>query len=105
MTPVDLSGHFDNRGITAVSELDKGGFNIWDNTFPAEDLPEPGGTVHVGAVPFLFPAPNKDSRDNVRCSGQHIGLPVGRYDWLYLLAAAERRSEDAVTLHYADGSV
>lgn len=105
MVPVDLGGHFDNRGITPRSELDRGGFNIWDNTFPAEDLPRPGGTVRVGDVPFLFPAPNEDDRDNLRCAGQVIDLPAGRYDWLYLLATAERRSEDVITLHYADGSV
>ncbi|TCO60854.1 hypothetical protein [Actinocrispum wychmicini] len=104
-TPVDLGGHFDNRGITRGGELDQGGFNIWDNTFPAEDLPEPGGTVRIGDVPFLFPAPDPAGRDNLRCSGQVIELPTGRYDWLYLLAASERRSEDVITLHHADGSV
>ena len=104
-TTVDLGAHFDNRGITPQSELDQGGFNIWSNTFPAEDLPEPGGTVVLGDVPFRFPAPNAAGQDNFRCARQHISLPVGRYDWLYLLATAERRSEDVIALHHADGSV
>ena len=105
MIPVDISPHFDNRGITGRGELSQGGFNIWDNTYPAEELPAPGGVVEVGSAPFRFPAPSPDGRDNLRCAGQLIQLPVGRYDWLYLLAASERRSEDTVYLHYADGSV
>lgn len=104
-TTVDLSGVFDNRGTTQRSALDQGAFNIWSNTFPAEDLPAPGGTMVLGGVPFRFPAPNRDGYDNLRCGGHLVDLPVGRYDWLYLLAAAERRSEDMVALHHTDGSV
>lgn len=104
-TTVDISGYFDNRGITRRSALDEGGFNIWSNTFPAEDLPEPGSTVRLGEVPFTFPARNAVGCDNFRCAAQMIDLPRGRYDWLYLLATAERRSEDVVALHHADGSV
>jgi hypothetical protein len=104
--PVDLRAYFDNRGITGREELSEGEFNIWFNSFPAEELPEPGKTATVGAVPFLFPAPRaEDGKDNIRCSGQRIAVLPGHYDWLYLLAAAERRSEDIVHLHYADGSV
>ena len=102
--PVDLRSYFDNRGITSEQNLAVGEFNIWFNSYPAEELPEPGNTVEIGAVPYLFPAPNADGKDNFRCSGQRIGLPLGDYDWIYLLAAAERRSEDFVYLHYADGS-
>ena len=104
-TTVDLRAHFDNRGITGRDELAQGGFNIWDNTFPAEELPPPGGTVEVGGVPFRFPDPGAERRDNLRCAGQLVALPPGRYDWIYLLAAAERRSEDFVYLHYAGGAV
>jgi hypothetical protein len=104
-TQVDIRASFDNRGLTRRDELSRGGFNIWDNTYPAEELPEPGGTTLVGGLPFLFPAPDADGRDNLRCAGQLIALPPGRYDWIYLLGAAERRSEDAVHLHYADGAV
>lgn len=104
-TVVDIRASLNNRGITRSDQLAQGGFNIWDNSFPAEELPDPGGTVDVGGVPFLFPAPNADRRDNLRCAGQLITLPSARYDWLYLLAAAERRSEDTVFLHYADHTV
>jgi hypothetical protein len=102
---VDLDAWLDNRGTTSSANLAAGGFNIWSNTFPAEELPAPGGTVDVGGVPFRFPAAGAGERDNVRCAGQLVTLPAGRYDWLYLLAASERRSEDMVYLHYVDGSV
>jgi hypothetical protein len=102
---VDLGEWLDNRGTTSGDDLAAGGFNIWSNTFPAEELPPPGGTVDVGGVPFRFPAAGAGKPDNLRCASQLITLPAGRYDWFYLLAAAERRSEDAVYVHYADGSV
>jgi hypothetical protein len=103
-TPVDLSGRFDNRGITAADER-TGAFNIWSNTFPAEQLPAPGGIVEVTGVPFRFPAGGPGRADNLRCSGQLLTVPPGRYDWIYALAAAERRTEDRVDLHYANGAV
>ena len=102
---VDLRGWFDNRGVTAESDLAGGGFNVWSNTFPAEDLPADGSRVQVGDVSFEFPARGDTGADNLRCAGQLIPLPPGRYDWLYLLAAAERRTEDLLHLHYADGAV
>jgi hypothetical protein len=59
----------------------------------------------LGGVPFRFPDEQPDGRDNLRCSGQLIPVPVDRYDWFYLLAAGERRTEDEVLLHYAGGAV
>ena len=55
--------------------------------------------------PSEFPVRDAGRQDNLRCAGQLIPLPAGRYDWIYLLAAAERRTEDLLRLHYADGSV
>ncbi|MDI6102995.1 hypothetical protein QLQ12_30715 [Actinoplanes sp. NEAU-A12] len=100
---VDLSTHHDNRGLQPPGTDGDYGFNVWRNTFPAEELPPPGSTVTVAGVPFAFPAPAAGG-DNVRCRGQRIAVPAGSYDWIYLLGAAERRTEDVVTLHYADGS-
>jgi hypothetical protein len=67
-------------------------------------LPPAGSIVEVGGVLFEFPV-SDERGDNLRCGGQLIVLPPGRYDWLYLLAAAERRTEDLLYLHYTDGSV
>lgn len=103
--PVDLSGHFDNRGLSPAADTGAGAFNVWSNSFPAEELPPDGSRVTVGGIGFDFPVRAPGGQDNLRCGGQLIELPPGRYDWLYLLAAAERRTEDLLHLHFADGSV
>ncbi|MGP3983825.1 hypothetical protein [Streptomyces sp. KR80] len=102
--PVDLSGYADNTGITRPGRLSDGAFNIWGNTFPADELPSAGPVV-VDGVPFRFPAGPTGEPDNVRCAGQLVELPAGRYDWIQLLAAAERRTEDQLLLHYGCGAV
>ncbi|MFD4113528.1 hypothetical protein ACFWSJ_08755 [Streptomyces niveus] len=104
-TVVDISEVCDNRGITKSGADESDGFNIWRNTFPAEDLPAPGSAVEVTGVAFEFPARATGRGDNIRCRGQLLPLPGVRADWLYLLGAAERRTEDEVELHYADGAV
>jgi hypothetical protein len=102
--PLDLRQHFDNRGLTSVTDLGGGGFNVWSNTFPADELPPEGSIVEVGGVLFEFPASGRGG-DNLRCGGQLVPVPPGTYDWLYVLAAAERHTEDLLYLHYTDGSV
>lgn len=102
--PVDLAPYADNVGITPPDRLDAGAFNLWGNTFPADELPPPGA-VTVHGIPFVFPAGPAGGPDNVRCAGQLVELPVGRFDWIQVLAAAERRTEDQVLLHFADGTV
>jgi hypothetical protein len=101
---VDLAAACDNQGLQPPGTHGNGayGFNIWSNTFPAEQLPAPGSIVDVAGVPFAFPVAGADG-DNIRCRGQRIPLPAGRFDWIYTLGAAERRTEDEVELHYADG--
>ncbi|MFF5846525.1 hypothetical protein ACIP4T_32860 [Streptomyces massasporeus] len=104
-TQLDLRPHLDNTGITRPDDLGAGAFNVWSNTFPAQHLPpaDPDGTVDVGGVPFRFPAQLKGP-DNLRCTGQRLDVPKDRYDWIYLLAAGERRTEDVLHLHFADGT-
>lgn len=101
---VDISDHRNNTAISAVTETKAGEFNVWRNSFAAEYLPAGGSLVHVDGVPFQFP-PVCEGPDNVRCDGQFIRVPEGRYDWIHVLAASERRSEDTVQLNFADGSV
>jgi hypothetical protein len=104
-TMLELRPHLDNIGITRADDLAGGAFNIWSNTFPAEHLPpvDADGCVEVGGLPFRFPATGCGP-DNVRCAGQHVAVPAGRYDWIHLLAGAERRTEDPLLLHFADGN-
>ncbi|MBW5420176.1 hypothetical protein GKQ77_01145 [Streptomyces sp. BG9H] len=101
---VDISGHRNNTAISASTETKAGAFNVWGNSFAAEYLPAGESIVHVDGVPFEFP-PVCDGPDNVRCAGQFIRVPEGRYDWIHVLAASERRSEETVELTFADGSV
>ncbi|MFI6130804.1 hypothetical protein [Micromonospora sp. NPDC051141] len=91
-----------NRGTTGIADTDHGRLNVWGNSFPAEELPEPGALITVDGVPFRWPRGHVDG-DNVRCEGQVIDLPSGRYEWVYLLAASERRSEDTLWVFYDDG--
>jgi hypothetical protein len=100
-TSIDLTPWLDCRAITAVGERARGGLSIWGNSLPAEQVPR-GSRVLVGQVPFDLAAGDVD---HIRCARQLVPVPTGRYDWLYLLAAAERRSEDPVYLHFDDGAV
>lgn len=102
--PVDISGYRNNTAISAATETKAGEFNVWGNSFAAEYLPAGRSVVHVDGVPFEFP-PVCDGPDNVRCARQFIRVLEGRYDWVHVLAASERRCEETVELHFADGSV
>ena len=102
--PVPIFGYFNNKAISSADDTGAAGFNVWGNTFPAGQLPAPGSRVDVAGIPFDFPAPTS-AGDNVRCDGQLVDLPPGRYDWLHMLTAAERRAEDTITLHFDDGDV
>ncbi len=101
---VDLAEYRNNTGISTAVDTGAGGFNVWGNSFAAEHLPAGGALVEVDGVPFRFP-PVGLGPDNVRCAGQFIEVAAGRYDWVHVLAASERRCEDTVELHFADSSV
>lgn len=101
---IDIADHRNNTAISSVTDTGSGAFNVWGNSYAAEYLPAGDSSVRVKAIPFRFP-PVGDGSDNVRCAGQFLTVPVDRYDWLHLLAAAERRCEDEIELHFADGSV
>lgn len=102
--PVDLTPCLNNTGISPASDTGSGSFNVWGNSFPAESLPSGRAPVTVGGVPFRFPLVGRGN-DNVRCAGQFVPVETGRFDWLHLLAAAERRTEDTMTMHFEDGTV
>lgn len=103
-TTVDLRPHHDNTGFSTVAGTADAAFNIWSNSFPLEQVPweEPGRT-RVGPVVFRLDADGRGGPDNIRCAGQLLTVPPGRYDWIHLLAASERRTEDTVWLHFQDG--
>ena len=101
---VALAPHADNVGTSSASDTRSGGFNVWGNSFAAEHLPGPG-PIEVGGVSFAFPRVGTGDPDNVRCAGQYLEVARGTYDWVHVLAAAERRAEDELALHFADGAV
>ncbi|WP_394823049.1 hypothetical protein [Pendulispora albinea] len=101
--PVEVGAWLDDRGITSERELAQGALNLWGNSFPAEDLPPPGASFDLGAIAFRLT--RHGHADHFRCARQLVSIPKGRYDWIYLLAAAERRTEDHVWLHFADGNL
>ncbi|MFC8140821.1 hypothetical protein ACFUKV_03475 [Streptomyces paradoxus] len=107
MRNIDLSPHLDNVGTSTATATAVGRFNVWGNSFAAEELPAPGTAVLVDAVPFTMPPVGTSEPDNVRCAGQYIEVSAepGLIDWIHLLAAGERRVEDEFALHFADGTV
>ncbi|MDO3685956.1 hypothetical protein [Micromonospora sp. C28ISP2-4] len=102
---LDLASHFNNVGASRAEDTSAGRFNVWGNSFAAEHLPSAGSQVVVDGVPFQLPPLGTGMPDNVRCDGQFVRVAPGRYDWLYLLASAERRVEDEMALHFAHGAV
>lgn len=103
--PLELEPYFDNDAISTAANPGDGSFNVWGNSFAAEHLPPSGALVMVGGVPFQFPSKRDGEANNIRCAGQLVPVPPGRYDWVYVLAASERRAEDVVALHFAGGAV
>lgn len=102
--PLDLSQYWNNCAVTRADATGGGALNVWRNSLPAEHLPQPGALFSVAGVPFLFPA-GTPAGDNVRCAGQYLPVPAGRYDWLRVVATGERRVEETVALHFGDGQV
>lgn len=102
---VELDAHFDGDGISYAHDRRDGSFNVWGNTFPAETLPPSGAIIAVGGVPFEFPNKDDGALNNLSCAGQVIDVTPGVYEWIYVLAASERRSEDPIALHYVSGAV
>lgn len=102
---LDLTPLFNNSAFTFTHELSDGGLNVWQNSYPAEALPADRPVVEIEGVPFKLPLKEPSRPDNVMCSGQLLDVPIDLYDWLYVLASAERRTEDWVYLHYAGGAV
>lgn len=98
---VALAAALNNVASTPASRTSQGAFNVWRNSFAAEELPS-GSTVLVDGLSFQVHHLSDQQPDNVRCDGQLLDVPAGRYDWLYLIAAAERRVEDEICLFFAD---
>jgi alpha-mannosidase len=85
-------------GVTAAGASD-GDFDGLGHTLAAELLP---ATIDVGGVPFHTGPVRADRANVVACDGQRVPLPRGRWERLYLLAAAvggDRSAEFTVGGH------
>jgi hypothetical protein len=102
---LDLEPLFNWDSISYASNLPDGTFNVWKNSFPAEELPASDSLVEVAGVPFRFPSKEDGRLNNIRCAGERLELACARYDWIYVLAASERRAEDTVYLGFESGAV
>ena len=102
---LDLTRHFDGDAISwAVNPAD-GALNCWGNTIPAEELFPAGEIFHVGPVPFVMPPTGDGQPNTIICQRQLLGIGAAPVDWIHVLAAAERRTEDVMLLHFATGAV
>jgi hypothetical protein len=102
---LDLSEVLDNVGATPPALRDQGSFNVWGNSFAAEQLQlQAGDSLIIDGVRFRLGRLNSAEPDNVCCAGQLVPVPPGRYDWLYLLVAGERQVEDELGLHFSDST-
>lgn len=102
---LDLEPIYNWDSISYASNLPDGEFNVWKNAFPAEELPASDSVVEIDGIPFRFPSKEDGRMNNVRCDGERLEVPPGRYDWVYVLAGSERRAEDTVYLHFTSGAI
>ena len=101
---LDLSGVFNNDGISYDSNRSDGSFDTWGGTYPAEELPPSHEVVNRRAIPFLFPDKSDGRCNNVALGGEVIRVPPLCYESLYILGSSEMGSfRDVLSLNYANG--
>lgn len=98
-----LQRYYNNVGTSLPGRTATGRINVWGNSLAADRLPS--GEIEIAGILFRLPAFGTEQPDNVRCDGQYVGLDSCQCDWIFFLAAAERRAEDDIALHYIDGCV
>jgi alpha-L-fucosidase 2 len=103
-TPVDLSPHADNDGVSTHENMTDGDFDGSGYTYPAEELP-PAGPLAYEGLTFAFPAYADGAKNNVTAKGQTITVPPGTYAKARLLGAASSGVASATLIAtYTDGS-
>lgn len=102
---VDLSGQFNNDGISWDPDPLDGDLDFSRVSLPGEQVPASGKVVALRDVYFVFP-PTEDGRDNnILCYNQLVSFPKRRCAALHMLVTSvsgTRTATFAVT--YADGS-
>ncbi|MFD5390002.1 Tat pathway signal sequence domain protein [Streptomyces sp. NPDC127074] len=104
VTQVDLTGHFDNDGITTEMYYGDGDFDGTGRTYPMAQLPQTGQTEDDG-ITFAFTNGSEGSDNNVIAAGQKVAVPAGGYTKLHVLGAGDTGNVSVpAEATYADGS-
>lgn len=103
---IDLTKLLNNDGITDDTDLKDSDFDQWNQSYPADELPE-AGNLCLKELPccFVFPTKEAKKKNNVACAGQSIPL-AGKAKALHLLVSAtDGNQESTINIAYADGNV
>jgi alpha-mannosidase len=82
---------FNSYAFTVDAFNRQGRFDRRGNSYAAELVPD---TIVSEGVLFK-PLADPSRKNDVRCDGQHIALPAGTYNYVYLLAAAMDKDRTA----------
>ncbi|MER6013836.1 glycosyl hydrolase family 95 catalytic domain-containing protein [Streptomyces bluensis] len=104
VTQIDLTGFFDNDGITTEMYYGDGDFDGSGRTYPMAQLPQTGETTDNG-IAFLFTNGSEGTTNNVVAAGQEITVPQGAYAKLHVLGAGDTAAVTVpAVVRYADGT-
>ncbi len=96
---LDLTGHFNNDGISSDEDRTDGDFTGTGQTFPEEDLPPSNSRVTYSGVPFTFPDKSDGALNNISLEGQRLFVSKGYYERFFILGAADVTSlEDSLAV-------
>jgi hypothetical protein len=102
--PVDLSGVFDNDGVSPDDNPTDGNLDGTGYTYSAHTLPAAGPLTHE-EVRFVFPGSAPGEKNNVTAAGQTIAMPRGRYARLWMLGSGTGGGvQTKATAQYSDGT-
>ena len=101
---VDLTGHYNNDGISEQGDSDDSNFDDAGWAFAGETLPAAGRCRSSGSRSTSRRSPG--SEEHRRARGQTLPVTAGKYDQIELLVSAHHGNQQPnLTLDYADGTV
>lgn len=112
--PVNLTSAFNNRGVASsanqVQATVEGSFDGKGASFSSDGFYT--GDTQIYNIPYVFRERYGDGQvDNVRCEGQNVALPAGRYYSMKVMVAADpdrlqysAQTPGTFNFHYSDGT-
>jgi alpha-mannosidase len=102
--PVDISRFFNQDAVSSDKNRKDADLASMGWAYPAEELP-PAGLQKVDDVPMLVPPVTDGAKNTIRCEGQEIPFPTGKFSTLYVLGACHNGSfAENATFLLADGT-